>query len=147
MKSLWQPPARQELLDRLGRLDATQPAAWGRFTAPQMLAHLSNSMRMAFGDLPTASKRLPLRYPPLKQIVIYWLPFPRSAPTARELIDRTPDEWSAELATCCSLIERFGRERPEREWPEHPAFGPLTARQWGVLGYKHTDHHLRQFGV
>ena len=31
--------------------------------------------------------------------------------------------------------------------PAHPIFGPLTVRQWGVQGYKHTDHHLRQFGV
>ncbi|MEJ7809336.1 MAG: DUF1569 domain-containing protein [Gemmatimonadaceae bacterium] len=147
MKSLWQDAARQEILDRLGRLRATQAPAWGRFTAPQMVAHMSNSMRMTFGDLPTASKRLPLRFTPLKQIVIYWLPWPKGAPTAPELIARAPDDWVAELAACRSLVERFGHESPERAWPEHPAFGCITPRQWGVLGYRHFDHHLRQFGV
>jgi len=26
-------------------------------------------------------------------------------------------------------------------------FGRLSAKQWGVLMYRHVDHHLRQFGV
>ncbi|MEO6802748.1 MAG: hypothetical protein ABI197_05825 [Granulicella sp.] len=26
-------------------------------------------------------------------------------------------------------------------------FGNLTHEQWGILMYKHLDHHLRQFGV
>ena len=25
--------------------------------------------------------------------------------------------------------------------------GTLTAQQWGILAYRHTDHHLRQFGA
>ena len=26
-------------------------------------------------------------------------------------------------------------------------FGQLSNDEWGVLGYRHLDHHLRQFGV
>jgi hypothetical protein len=147
VKSLWQEPARREVLDRLTRLTPTQRPAWGRFTAPEMVAHLADALRMALGDLPTASKRLPLRHPPLKQFVIYWMPFPKGAPTARELVARRPGEWDAELAACRDLVERFGRETPARAWPDHPAFGRMSARQWGVIAYRHLDHHLRQFGV
>ena len=32
-------------------------------------------------------------------------------------------------------------------WPDHPAFGALSRRAWGVLIYRHMDHHLRQFGA
>jgi hypothetical protein len=32
-------------------------------------------------------------------------------------------------------------------WPEHPVFGKMTPRAWRVLGYRHMDHHLRQFGI
>ena len=28
-----------------------------------------------------------------------------------------------------------------------PMFGPLSRDEWGVLGYRHLDHRLRQFGV
>ena len=34
-----------------------------------------------------------------------------------------------------------------REWPEHPAFGHLSSRDWGALVHRHVDHHLRQFGA
>ena len=36
--------------------------------------------------------------------------------------------------------------RPEDDLA-HPAFGKLSPRAWGVLAWRHTDHHLRQFGV
>jgi hypothetical protein len=145
VKSLWQQPARQEILGRLDQLAPDRVPSWGRMTAPQMVAHVTDALRMAFGDLPTESKRLPLRYPPLKQLIIYWLPFPRSTPTAAELIARRPGEWGAEVRHCRALVERFASEPRERPWPEHPAFGALSARQRGVLAYRHMDHHLRQF--
>jgi hypothetical protein len=147
MRSLWQPETRASVLRRIEQLTPDHRAQWGRFTAPLVLAHLSDSLRMAFGDLPTRSKRLPLRHPPLKQFVIYWLPVPKGVPTAAELIARAPGAWDTEMAECRALIERFGREAPERAWPDHPAFGTMTARRWGVITFKHMDHHLRQFGV
>jgi len=147
LKSVWDPAVRQDLAARLQRLSPELTPAWGRFTAPQMLAHVVDALGMAFGDVPTKSKRLPLRHPPLKQLVIYWLPFPRNAPTATELISRVPASWDGEVGSCRTLIERFAREPRARTWPEHPAFGPLDARQWGILAYRHTDHHFRQFGV
>ena len=148
MKSLWQAPARDELVQRLERLTPDARPAWGRLAAPQMVAHVADALRMAFGDLPTASKGLPVRYTPLKQLIIYWIPFPRNAPTAPELIARAPGDWEAEVRACRTLVERFGTEPATRQqWPEHPAFGALTRHQWGVLAYRHTDHHLRQFGA
>ena len=29
----------------------------------------------------------------------------------------------------------------------HPFFGALTREEWMIWGYRHTDHHLRQFAV
>ena len=45
---------------------------WGKFTAPKMVCHLAESLKMAMGDLTVAPKDLPIRYPPLKQLIIYW---------------------------------------------------------------------------
>ena len=50
-----------------------------------MLAHLNDSYRMCLGELKVKSKHLPLRYTPIKQLVIYVAPFPKGAPTAPEL--------------------------------------------------------------
>ena len=79
MKSIWQDQSRNELSERLRALAWNNSALWGKFTAPKMVCHLADSLRMAMGDLPVEPKRLPIRYPPLKQLIIYVAPFPKSA--------------------------------------------------------------------
>jgi hypothetical protein len=116
-------------------------------TAPQMLAHLHGWMLMAKGDLAIAPRNLILRFTPIKQLLIYVLPFPKGVPTAKELIERPPEEWSSERDAVCHHLASFESYHPDARWPEHPAFGMLTPEAWGVLGYRHTDHHLRQFGA
>ena len=147
MKTLWDPAARAELCDRIGRLTPEASRRWGTMSAPQMVAHLVDSLRMALGELPVTSKNLPLRFTPIKQLVIYWMPFPKSAPTAPELVARVPTDWPGDCASLITLVERFAARGRSAGWPDHPAFGRLTASQWGVLVYRHMDHHLRQFGV
>src|SRR5919202_5668917 len=97
MKTIWKASTRDELRARLGRLTPGSMPRWGRMTAPQMVAHLADSARMALGDLPVAPKRVPLRYPPLKQLCIYCLPIPKGVPTAPELIHRSPGDWEHEV--------------------------------------------------
>ena len=145
-KSLWNAPAREELLARLDRLTPDATPLWGRMTAPEMLAHLTGWMLMIKGDLPIKPRNLIIRHTPIKQLLIYWLPFPKGVPTAKELIGRTQLDWSVEKAEIRRHIESF-ESNAGRTLPDHPAFGALTPAAWGVLGYRHTDHHLRQFGV
>jgi hypothetical protein len=147
MKTMWNEQDRQELRRRVALIQPDTAPQWGRMSAPQMMAHLTDCLRVAFGDMAVASKKLPIRYPPLKQLIVYVLPFPKNAPTSPDLISRRPESWTAEVADVASLVDRFGREPQDRAWPDHPAFGTMNARSWGVLMYRHTDHHLRQFGV
>jgi len=147
MATIWNEARRRELQQRIAALTPERHAQWGRMTAPQMICHLADSLKMAIGDLPVASKRLPIRYPPLKQLIIYALPFPKSAPTAPELLARTPREWRADVGELHALMNTFAARRGSPSWPEHPAFGALSERAWGVLVYRHMDHHLRQFGA
>ena len=99
------------------------------------------------GDLPVASKTLPIRYPPLKQLIIYVAPFPKGAPTAPELLVRAPRGVGHDVADVRRCSAARGRVRHTDGWPEHPAFGKLSKRAWGVLIYRHMDHHLKQFGA
>jgi DinB superfamily len=147
MKSVLNAADRRELTNRIMKLTPDQTPSWGKMTAPQMVVHLSDCLQMAFGRLEVASKNLPLRYTPLKQLMLYWVPFPKGVPTAPELIARAPGEWQAAVGELRALMDQCGTCDPGAPWPEHPAFGHLTGKQWGVLIYRHTDHHLRQFGV
>jgi hypothetical protein len=147
MKTLWTEADRRVLSERLAQLNAAAQPRWGQMNCAQMLAHLTDAMRMTIGELPVKSKGGPLRYPPLKQLIIYWLPWPPGAPTAPELISRAAVDIEQETAAVQTLIERFAQCADKSQWPEHPAFGNLSAKDWGVLAYRHIDHHLRQFGV
>jgi hypothetical protein len=145
-RSLSDARARQELIDRLERLSPEAKPLWGKMSAPQMLAHLADWMLMAKGELKTAPKNRALSFPPLKQLAIFWLPFPKGVPTAPELLSRKPLAWTVERAAVRQHVLSFETLDPAA-WPEHPVFGVMTPRAWCVLGYRHTDHHLRQFGV
>ena len=147
MKTLWNESDRGEIHERISRLRADAPAKWGKMDAPRAVAHLADAMRMALGELACAPKNVPLRYAPLKQLVVYYLPWPEGAPTAPELIGRAPASWNGEIVDLNGLIERFGKQDRGRAWPEHPAFGRLSSRAWGRLTYRHVDHHPRQFGA
>lgn len=147
-KSLANPTVRTEMLDRLRRLSPDAKARWGRMNATQMLTHLVDWMAMADGTLGVAPIRKPgLRFPPLKQLAIYWLPFPRNVMTAPELKGRQPRDWSIELETVRQRVAGFETLATRIDWPHHPVFGRMTRRAWCVFAYRHMDHHFRQFGV
>lgn len=151
MKSLLQHETRTEVERRLQRLVPTARPRWGRLTAVAMVAHLADSLRLALGDLPAARRSSVLRLPPLKQIAVYWLPIPKGVDGAPELTARLERPASldrtAELASVSTLLARFGQKAPGEPWPVHPIFGPLSGPAWGVLYWRHIEHHLRQFAV
>jgi len=147
MKTMFDDSARSEILSRINSVQTGAKPQWGKMNAERMLSHITESMKMAMGELETKSKKLPIRFFPLKQLIIYVAPFPKGAPTAPELLpsdERTLERSKTELAR---LLSAFAERKGSNKWPEHPAFGRLTTRAWGVLSYKHLDHHLRQFGV
>lgn len=146
MKSIWQKNSREQLEARLDRLNPNTPAKWGKFSAPQMVCHLIEATRMGLGEIPVQPRKTPFKRFPLKQFIIYVLPFPKGAPTTPELLAGTPQEWTGEVQRLKELLRKFAGGS-YINFPEHPAFGNLSRSAWGVLGYKHFNHHLKQFGV
>lgn len=147
MKSVFHPAVHRELQDRVQRLSPRQRPQWGRMSAGEMVAHLTDSLKMASGELEVTARKVLIRYSPLKELVLYLLPIPKSFPTAPELIARRPRDWTAEIADLREQLNDLVERGAEALAPSHPVFGPLSAKQWGVLVYRHMDHHLRQFGV
>ena len=146
MSTVFRPEDRAVLLRRLDALSPHDAPRWGRMNAPQMVTHVAEQMRMALGELPVALKKTPVRHFPVKQLLVYWLPWPKGLPTSRELLARVPAGWDGDRADARALLERCGARGRAGPWALHPAFGTLSGRAWGVLIYRHTDHHLRQFG-
>ena len=139
---------RTAILQRIGSVTSASVPRWGRMDAKAMLAHLKQSALMALGELPVASKsKRAFQVFPIKHLILHVVPFPKGAPIAPELL--VPDAASVDAirSELMSLVERIGAGPREGDGPVHPLFGRLSFREWGVATYKHTDHHLRQFGV
>jgi len=148
MRSLLNPHDRDFVVERLRTLTPESSPRWGRMSASQMVAHLSDQIRIALGDIPTARRPGPLHLPILKQLVMYWLPWPRGRIKGPpEAFTTPPATWQSDLITLVGLLDRFARPTDRHTWPDHPTFGPLSHRAWGLFSYRHFDHHLRQFGV
>lgn len=144
MSTIYAPEVRARLVRRLDRLTPTASPRWGRMTPPAMVSHLIQSYRFMRGELTLPRWPVPFRRL-VTWLALHVLPFPRGAPSAAPLLARGPATWSADLAALRALIDAF--EAPPAERSPHPIFGALSDRDLGILAFKHTDHHLRQFGV
>jgi len=146
--TIWDSSVRNSIADRAQRVTAESTPRWGKFNATGMMAHITDSLRMALGDLPVKSKKLPLRFKPVRHVIIYYLPMPKGAPTAPELIARCSSAvLDDEKKAFAELLNRVAAVPPGTKLNDHPAFGDLSYDEYGALIAKHTDHHLRQFGV
>jgi hypothetical protein len=144
----WDANVRRGFVDRIAKLTADTKPRWGKMSAAGMTAHLNDNMRMALAELPVKSKGARLRFTPIKQLILYVLPFPRGAPTAPELLARCDQaSLDEERKQFIALMQRLATVTESTRFGEHPAFGVLTHKEYGALIAKHTEHHFRQFGV
>jgi hypothetical protein len=146
MPSLRDETVRNKLIQRLqGLTPATKPK-WGRLDASRMLCHLSDALAMSLAEVSVEPmNHKAFHYFPLKHLILYVLPFPKSAPTARELLSTAPQDFDTDRRRVVELIDRLAAS-PNAKGPEHPFFGPLANDEWNALQWKHIDHHLKQFG-
>lgn len=148
MRSLLNAKNQQRILDRIERLEPERSPLWGRMTAPRMVAHLCDQMRLTLGGVEVAPMRSYARYPVVRELLLYVLPWPKGKVKGpREAFVSKPGEWENEVKNLIDLIQRYVEEDPRPTYPDHPLFGRMSRRDWGVLCYRHIDHHLRQFGV
>jgi hypothetical protein len=140
---------------RLAALTPDREGRWGRMTAPQMVCHLTDAFRGVLGERTSVGAA---RQPPLlARTVVKWaalyLPFswPHGLPTAaaadQERGGTPPTVFERDVATLRTVTDRFINELPTVASRPHFMFGALTEAQWARWGYRHMDHHLRQFGL
>lgn len=149
MKSLFEPEALEEVLNRLEKLSPETTPAWGSMDVAQMLKHLKTTLMVTTGEVtmhtPPWHKRVLFRL--FKSTLYNDSPWKKNLPTARELKMTEPEDFETQMKELKATINTFlGISFPDGR-RKHPVFGTFTKQQWGQSQYKHFDHHLRQFGV
>ena len=146
MLTIWDPDCRNELLARYEKLTPDRRPVWGQMTCAQMIAHVVDPLKAAMGEKVVAPKPGPFSNPIIRYVVIYWLPWPKGAPTAPEFVHTDDPDFKESLALLRTKVEQFAAAGEHARREPHPAFGALSYKAWGRLAYRHLEHHLRQFG-
>lgn len=151
MKNWLNPNDRAALIGRLNTLTPNHTGKWGTLTAPQVLCHLAEPIRVALGDRKIDRIKSPFGAPGLATLVVWVLPWPKSAPTSPAFEPgkgmTAPTEFQKDKETLLALLQRIVDVSSDGELSPSPVFGNLSKRAWGRLIWRHIDHHLRQFGV
>ena len=136
---------------RLAQLTPDTPRRWGTMTSNEMLCHLSDSF------LGMLQERVTSKAPGrawqrqlMRGIALHTpLPWPAGVPTRPEVNPHDkgtrPAAFESDRQAMRELMHRFARA--DSRYAEHPMFGALTRREWMLWGYRHVDHHFRQFGI
>ena len=119
-------------------------------TAPRAVCHLSDTFRASLGDTHHAQVGTVLHRTVIRFVALSTpMKWPRGAKTLpafdQEQGGTPPAAFDADVDGLKALVVRFTKSEGADLSP-HAAFGALTAGEWGRWGYRHMDHHLRQFG-
>lgn len=143
---------RTKLVPCLQRTDPATTPRWGKMSLHQMIEHLADVMKVANGkikmDIVTPAAKLPLYHDfmmsdkPFKENtkspVLPEEPLPLRTHTIQAAIGKLQEEVIA-------FFEAFDKNPALRT--THPVFGDLDFNENVQVLYKHTLHHLKQFGV
>lgn len=150
MKSLLRECDREKVLHRLSQVRPDSKRRWGNMSAHQMICHLSDSFRAAFGK-----KHVNPSSTLFKRTIYKWaalwmpLPWPHGVKTRPEMDQQhggtPPVAFASDVETLRSLFDQFCGWKGE--FAPHAVFGQLSRTERMRHAYLHMDHHLRQFGA
>jgi len=151
--TFFDPRDRAALEARLEELTPEHRGRWGRMSAHQAVCHLADSFAAVLGDRELTAPEIPwyVRTPVARCAALTLpLPWPKGVHTAPEMDQEAggtpPEDFERDRARLHAAMERFAA-RDGTGLEPHVVFGTLTRGEWGRWGYRHTAHHLRQFGV
>ena len=149
MKSLFEPSVHTEILERIEHIKEHSIPLWGEMTAPQMFAHCCGPLKVSLGKLslekPNFAMKFMLKF--FRTSLYDDKPWKKGLPTTKEYKVTKEMDFDKSKLELMNLINEFHAKRTHDTWPEHPYFGSFTPEQWGMMQYKHLDHHFTQFGA
>ncbi|MCZ8285554.1 MAG: DUF1569 domain-containing protein [Bacteroidia bacterium] len=146
MKTIYNKTNREELIARMNRLTPEHKAQWGKMTAYQMLKHCCMNEQLLLGK-----KTYPRLFVgrlfgklALNNMLKNDAPLSKNSPTHPSMKITGAGDFDAQRREWIELLNQYDPSTTAAF--THPFFGLMTTEQIGRSVYKHTDHHLRQFG-
>lgn len=149
MKTVFDKSVREELIDRINALNKNSKGQWGKMNAYQMAKHCTiwdewvlgihnpkythDFLGRIFGKMA------------LKSTVKDDRPLKKGMPAGRGFVIKDK-QGDVELQKKIWMERIAAYEHYSNPAFIHGFFGKMSVDQIGIFAYKHSDHHLRQFG-
>ncbi|HEX8563882.1 MAG TPA: DUF1569 domain-containing protein [Flavobacterium sp.] len=136
------------LVRRLEKLRPESRPLWGKMSVSQMLKHCQKPIEVAEGKLIIKGGIMGFLFGKMAKADFLRRDFRKNSPTVPGFKITDNPDYDTEWNVLVELVTKFREKGPSViANKKHPFFGEMTEEEWGVLNYKHLDHHLRQFGV
>lgn len=147
MSTIFEMSAVELFVKRIHQLSSSNQAHWGKMNVAQMVQHCSKADEGLLGKrtFPRLFVGRLFGGMILKQIMNPDKPMKKNMPTHPELKKFTSSDFETDKSKWIELLQEYSLFSNQNIL--HPFFGKMTRDQVGKFVYKHTDHHLRQFGV
>jgi hypothetical protein len=148
--SITTPAILEEMVARLGGLRQDTQRKWGTMTAGEMVCHLADCSTSILGR--SDSKRPARHRPILKWLALYTgIPWPRGRRTPASVDPRRggtrPGDFESDRRRAIVELRNFAAAPDAAFATSHAMFGTMTPRDWRHWACRHTDYHLKQFGL
>ncbi|MFA5911726.1 MAG: DUF1569 domain-containing protein [Vicinamibacterales bacterium] len=146
-----EPAVLRSLVARLDHLRPESTRRWGTLTPHEMLCHLGDAAEMVLLIRPRTEVVSTRGRPIIKWLALSsplrlphgWATNPMHDPRA---LGTRPSEFANDRARAVAGLNGIAAGTGPLE-PAHGFFGVMSREDWQRWAYKHTDHHLRQFGL
>lgn len=150
LKTIFDKNSRNELIRRIETLTENHTAEWGKMSIHQMLNHNTywNGWILGTGHPTYRHAFLGKIFGKiaLKKMIRDDTPFDRNIPTSAQFkFSQVQGNVETEKTKWISQLKEY-RDYSNPEFI-HDFFGRMTREEIGIMVYKHTDHHLRQFNA
>lgn len=150
MKTIFDKAIRDELISRINSINKNNTAQWGKMNVYQMTKHCiiwnewvlgKNSPNYKQEFLGKIFGKMALRSNTKNE-----KPIGKNMPAGKAFTVKDKDgNVEVQKKKWMDLITEY--EHFSNENFIHDFFGKMTKEQIGIFAYKHSDHHLRQFGA
>ena len=149
MKSIFNLNDKNNILNRIDQLHPDSKPMWGKMSVSQMLEHCLIPTKISAGEIEGRRNIFGILFGKMaKKRIVNEEPFKKGLPTDPSFVIKHEPDFYKSQEELKAVIERlYNTNKEALVQRKHPFFGKMTADEWGLLSYKHFDHHLRQFGV
>jgi oxepin-CoA hydrolase / 3-oxo-5,6-dehydrosuberyl-CoA semialdehyde dehydrogenase len=142
---------RHEVVQAVERLGQASVPRWGRMHPQEMIEHLLWAFELSTGEARIECPVPEAEWPRIKKFLYDNSPTPREFMNPALAAGLPPLRYRSLGEATKALAQELGGfldgPRSDGQLYAHPIFGPIGYDGWHRTHYKHTYHHLVQFGL